>query len=403
MQRLVRALSEGQLIGVYTTLPRRALLHVHGPDTYRFLNGLVTQKIERFDKETPTQLQERGVEVIAEEKCIYAAFLTTRGRILTDALFYHRPLSRSWFIETDRRNLPIIIRHLQQYKLRAKISIEEDAVNAWHVAALLCASLTHRDDLLRFLLHTPLSSHDMQFYIDPRHPLFLRLLFSKGSISSLSLPPNVYVDPTEEGVTYQWLRTVAGVNEGPEDVLPDSVPFEVNLDMQGGIHFHKGCYVGQELVARTHHTGVVRRRLLPFLVLSSQHSLSSLRPLVVRSDTLIPRHLESYVLESNVLPSIVSANISTQEAATQSRAEDSSVTVTTSQGVKVGRIISHTHGVGWAALRLEHLPSHEHEDSNTNVTPLYVAGTPLQIIWPFWWPTCLNQLRSLPQHALLDL
>jgi folate-binding Fe-S cluster repair protein YgfZ len=36
-----------------------------------------------------------------------------------------------------------------------------------------------------------------------------------------------------------------------------------NLDIMGGIDFKKGCYVGQELTIRTHHTGVVRRRILP--------------------------------------------------------------------------------------------------------------------------------------------
>jgi folate-binding protein YgfZ len=220
----------------------------------------------------------------------------------------------------------------------------------------------------------------------------------------------VYVDPTEEGMTYQWLRTVAGVNEGPEDVPSESIPFEVNLDMQGGIHFHKGCYLGQELIARTHHTGVVRRRLLPFVVLSSQSSSSTLHPLVARSDALIPQSLISHFPQSNLLPSLrggtptTTTTATSQESAPPSRGgEEYNLTVTTSQGMKIGRIVSHVHGVGWAALRLEHLPTHEHEEGSTSVTPVFVSNIPLQIIWPLWWPTCLNQLRSLPQHALLDL
>ena len=44
----------------------------------------------------------------------------------------------------------------------------------------------------------------------------------------------------------------------------DSIPFAYNLDGLNAISFDKGCYLGQELIARTHYTGVVRRRLVPF-------------------------------------------------------------------------------------------------------------------------------------------
>lgn len=42
------------------------------------------------------------------------------------------------------------------------------------------------------------------------------------------------------------------------------MPLEYNLDGLGGISFDKGCYVGQELVARTHWSGTIRKRLMPF-------------------------------------------------------------------------------------------------------------------------------------------
>jgi folate-binding protein YgfZ len=38
------------------------------------------------------------------------------------------------------------------------------------------------------------------------------------------------------------------------------------LELQHGVDFRKGCYVGQELTARTHHTGVVRKRVVPVLL-----------------------------------------------------------------------------------------------------------------------------------------
>lgn len=42
-----------------------------------------------------------------------------------------------------------------------------------------------------------------------------------------------------------------------------ALPLEHNMDALNGISFKKGCYVGQELTARTHYQGVIRKRLWP--------------------------------------------------------------------------------------------------------------------------------------------
>ncbi|RMZ76913.1 hypothetical protein DV738_g4709, partial [Chaetothyriales sp. CBS 135597] len=54
------------------------------------------------------------------------------------------------------------------------------------------------------------------------------------------------------------------VTEGQREIISgQALPQESNLDFLGGIDFYKGCYLGQELTIRTHHTGVVRKRILP--------------------------------------------------------------------------------------------------------------------------------------------
>ena len=64
--------------------------------------------------------------------------------------------------------------------------------------------------------------------------------------------------------TYTSHQCVLGIAEGVAQLgLGKVTPLEYNLDYLHGVSFHKGCYIGQELTARTHHTGVIRKRILP--------------------------------------------------------------------------------------------------------------------------------------------
>ena len=63
---------------------------------------------------------------------------------------------------------------------------------------------------------------------------------------------------------YDAIRLLYGVLEGPEETK-DQFPLNLNFQHLNGISFNKGCYIGQELTQRTHHTGVIRKVAMPFI------------------------------------------------------------------------------------------------------------------------------------------
>jgi folate-binding protein YgfZ len=71
-------------------------------------------------------------------------------------------------------------------------------------------------------------------------------------------------------------RIAAGVPEGSVDLSPErALMLEAGLDRLGAVDFEKGCYVGQEVTARTHYRGLVKRRLVPVTIAGDPPAIDS--------------------------------------------------------------------------------------------------------------------------------
>ncbi|KAK9147898.1 hypothetical protein Scep_006655 [Stephania cephalantha] len=93
---------------------------------------------------------------------------------------------------------------------------------------------------------------------DPR----LEILGFRGIFPSDTTPPLVEADKETDELNYLLRRVEKGVPEGSTEIPKgEAIPLEYNLAGLNAISFDKGCYVGQELIARTHHHGVIRKRL----------------------------------------------------------------------------------------------------------------------------------------------
>ena len=227
---------------------------MRGVDAPKFLQGIVTNNI--------------GPE---SNSGFFAAFLTAQGKVLHDVFVYptagslwHEQQGRNetaeepgYLVEVDKEQADSLLKHLKRHKLRSKFvlrRLEDGELDVW--------SIWREGE--RWTAHgqsQSLSSDGKVIGLtDYRAPgMGQRLLLPSSGVESYL--GNVEQAPLSAYTIRRYLRGVPeGQKEMPRD---DCLPMNSNLDFMGGIDFKKGCYVGQELTIRTHHTGVVRRRILP--------------------------------------------------------------------------------------------------------------------------------------------
>eukprot|EP01039_Chlorochromonas_danica_P005960 gene5959-6563_t len=230
----------------YFHLPQSKVFSVSGADSKKFLQGLITNDIQKLK---------------APHDCIAAAFLTPKGRVLITALLYQSPLQEDQiFIETHEDHVKDVSRHLNMYKLKSQVTIQ--AVD--HQVAFSTNPIVAEDGKI------------VCQNVDPRLPGFgYRAITS----SSAAVP-----QPSKEDLLwYEKRRFLRGLPEGSE--IRNRIPLECNLDLLQHISFEKGCYIGQELTARTKHQGLVRKRLVPFIAKTESSKLGTFRDLYLPEET----------------------------------------------------------------------------------------------------------------------
>ncbi|XP_003477183.1 putative transferase CAF17, mitochondrial isoform X2 [Cavia porcellus] len=230
-------------------LHERALLRVRGPDVAPFLQGLLTNELPLPGPAASA--------VPPPARATYAHFLNVQGRTLYDVIVYRLPEcvpeSPSFLLECDRTSLDTLPQHLALYRIRRKVKVEPwPECCVWAVLPAVAwagqaVSLQERAEATSILTR------------DPRTVCMGWRLLTQDTGPDL-VPGSMLGDPRD----YHAHRYQQGVPEGVRDLPPGiALPLESNLVFMNGVSFTKGCYIGQELTARTHHMGVIRKRLFP--------------------------------------------------------------------------------------------------------------------------------------------
>uniref|UniRef100_A0A1I8NAG8 Uncharacterized protein n=1 Tax=Musca domestica TaxID=7370 RepID=A0A1I8NAG8_MUSDO len=231
-------------------LQQRQLVRVKGEDVVPFLQGLTTNDIRQLES--------------SHTGSLYTMFLNKAGRVLYDAIVYKSPSDSSTIlIECDQDVCNELMRHLKLYRVRRKIQIDNIAeeLKVWCVFQV-------GEGPACVLPQMPVDNMDI--IGDPRLPeLGYRLLATADRTSEeisklLKNLSNTKIELSNVDNNYRLHRYSLGVAEGVQDMPPGKqFPLEANCDILNGVSFNKGCYIGQELTARVHHTGVIRKRHMP--------------------------------------------------------------------------------------------------------------------------------------------
>jgi folate-binding protein YgfZ len=231
----------------FVLLDDRGTVRVSGPEARPFLQGLVTNDIDQA----------------AFGRVLYAALLTPQGKYLHDFFIVALPDDNgggeSLYLDCERKRAADLVARLTAYKLRSKVTIE-NATDRFRVIALL-GDGPHDSEALHGFEGRGGPFASGVCYVDPRYAG----VGARGLLPASGLNELLDADFNEqEPEYYERLRIYYGLPDGSRDLqVEKSLLLEANFDHLNAIDWNKGCYVGQELTARTRYRGLVRKRLLP--------------------------------------------------------------------------------------------------------------------------------------------
>lgn len=187
-------------------MSERIVLSVSGADRVEFLQGLITNDVTR-----------------ATDGLIYAALLTPQGKFIAD--FFVIGQDDRFLIDVAQSHAAALAQRLTMYRLRADVQIEQtDLVVSCGTGDMPPVALA-----------------------DPRHPALGWRHYGDSDIG----------DSTD----WDALRVAHLIPETGIELTPDTYILEAGFEALHGVDFRKGCYVGQELVARMKHKTELRKGL----------------------------------------------------------------------------------------------------------------------------------------------
>ncbi len=227
-----------------TLLTNRAIISIDGMDAKNFLQGLISNDM---NKVTNTQ-------------SIYAAFLTPQGKYLFDFFVFKR--DETFLIDSEKERLDDLLKRLTMFKLRSDIKLC-NCVDEYNITAIWGTSAAHKYGLKKIPGLTKKVNNDI-IAVDPRSSdAGLRIISKSDERKPLHGHEANFSD-------YDTHRLMLGLPDGSRDLIVDkTILLEASFEEINGVDFNKGCYLGQEVTARSKYRGLIKKYFVPFKFSSS--------------------------------------------------------------------------------------------------------------------------------------
>jgi folate-binding protein YgfZ len=228
---------------VLADLSHFGLIGFSGEDAQSFLQGQVSC----------------DVRLANHSAAVHGSYCNPKGRMLANFLLWHD--KGGYAMQLPAALQPAIQKRLSMYVLRAKVKLTDisDTLIRIGIAG------NKADALIANVLDVT-ADHDLGMFHGERGSVFRLGEDRFELIVAPEQGPEVWERLSKDAVPvgapcWDWLQIKAGIPVITLATQEQFIPQMANLDMIGGISFQKGCYPGQEIVARSQHLGKIKRRM----------------------------------------------------------------------------------------------------------------------------------------------
>ena len=215
-----------------TRLAQWGVIRATGADSASFLQGQLTQDVQH----------------LSSDEARLAGYCSAKGRLLASFVVW-RASADELLLACSADLLPATLKRLSMYVLRAKCKLSDASAELplWGLAGSAASGAA-----------------PWRCVRGENAATRIGLPAADGVARALWAGAEPPVAPPLDEAAWRWLEVASGVPRLTAATVEQFVPQMVNLELVGGVNFQKGCYPGQEIVARSQYRGTLKRRAFLF-------------------------------------------------------------------------------------------------------------------------------------------